>query len=277
MEYTIISIQDTKDKLIKLDQSVTGNGLTTFDYGAIVPEPEWLKFVPEEPVSLYNGDIPDEDVILDNVTLDVRQTSTLRAWFLESISTLNQVNLIPRNSYAGNIDLTHTIMDRRLSDVTEELIFQTNMRPDKTIRDLYGYTLGRVIECWLCHKLSISSGVNCRSKWKELYIGTKIEGVVIERETNLVDENPHIAYTVQTVGGTPWTFFRALSTAYPNARITVSDIDLSRSIIQIKLYRKGKIVTTMTTEDTTIFRQLELHVRDVFNGVYFYIPTQRAY
>lgn len=277
MEYTIISIQDTKDKLIKLDRSVVGNGVTTFDYGAIVPEPNWLKFVPDEPVSLYNGDIPDEDVILNNITLDMRQTSTLRAWFLESISTLNQANLIPRNSYARNIDLGHTILDRRLADVIEELIFQTNMRPDKTIRDLYGEVLGQVIECWLCHRLNIASGVNCRSKWKELYIGTKIEGILIERETNLVDDNPHIAYAVQTVGGTPWTFFRAMSTAYPDARITVSDIDLTRSIIQVKLYRKGKIVTTMTTEDTTIFKQLELHVREVFNGVYFYIPTQRVY
>jgi len=277
VEYTIISIQDTKDRLVHLDKSVTGNGITSFDYGAIVPEPNWLKFVPEEPVSLYNGDIPDEEVILDNVTLDVRQSSTLRAWFIEAIATLNQADQIPRNAYARNIDLNHTIMNRRLSDIIEELIFQTSIRSDKTIRDLYGEVLGTVIECWLCHKLKIASGVNCRSKWKEIYIGTKIEGILIERETNLVDVNPHIAYSVQTVGGTPWAFFRAMSTAYPDARITVSDIDLNRSILQMKLYRKGKIVTTMTTEDTTIFKQLELHVREVFNGVYFYIPTQRVY
>lgn len=277
MEYTIISIQDHKDNLIKLDQSIVGHGRTTFDYGAIVPEPDWLKFVPDEPVSLYKGDIADESTILHNVTLDVRQTTTLRGWFLEAISTLNQVGLIPRNQYAGNIDTTHTIMSRKLSDVIEELIFQNNIRPNKTIRDIYGDSLGHVIECYLCHRLKIMSGVDCRSKWKELYIGSSLEGILIEKETQLTDENPYLAYSVQTVGGTPWTFFRAMSTAYPEARITVSDIDLTRSIIQMKLYRKGRIVTTMTTEDTSVIRQLELHIRDIFNGVYFYIPTQHVY
>lgn len=277
MEYTIISIQDNKDNLTKLDQAIIGHGRTTFDYGAIVPEPDWLKFVPSVPVSLYNGDIPQESIILQSVTLDVRQTTTLRGWFLEAISTLNQAELIPRNKYAGNVDITHSIMNRRLSDVIEELIFQHNLRPDKTIRDIYGDALGQVIECYLCHRLKVAFGVDSRDKWKELYIGSSLEGVLIEKETRFTDENPYLAYSVQTVGGTPWGFFRSMSMAYPDARITASDIDLNRSIIQIKMYRQGKIVTTMTTEDTSIFKQLELHIREVFNGVYFYIPTQRVY
>lgn len=276
MEYTIISIQDDVDRLIALDKAVSGNE-AAFDYGGIVPEPEWLKLVPEEPVTLYDEKIPNEQEILKQVTLSVRQTSTFRAWFLEAISTLNQMDLVPRNFYGRNIDLTHTIFSRRLSDVIEELQFQKLLRPEKSIRDIYGDVIGQVIECWLCQRLLVTTGQNCRNKWKQTYIGSSIQGVLIEKETKLTKDNPHLAYSIQTVGGTPWALFRSMSMVYPEARITVSDIDLHRSIIQVKLYRNGKIVTTMTTEDTTIFKQLDLHIRDIFNGVYFYIPTQHNY
>lgn len=277
MEYTVISIQANNIEQLKaIDKAVSGNE-AAFDYGGIVPEPEWLKWVPDEPVTLYDEKIPEEEEVIHQVTLTVRQTSTFRAWFLEALTTLNQRDLVPREFYARNIDLTHSIFDRRNSDILEELKFQLSIRPNKSIRDIYGDVIGQVIECWLCHRLLVATGANCKNKWKEVYIGTSIQGVLIEKETNYAGDNPHIAYSIQTVGGTPWALFRSMSSVYPDARITVSDIDLNRSIIQIKLYRKGKIVTTMTTEDTTIFKQLDLHLRDIFNGVYFYIPTHHVY
>lgn len=40
----------------------------------------------------------------------------------------------------------------------------------------------------------------------------------------------------------------------------------------MKIYRKGKIVTTMATEETAAIKHLDVHTAQVFGGVYFYLP-----
>ena len=88
----------------------------------------------------------------------------------------------------------------------------------------------------------------------------------------LDDVFPVMSYAVQTIGGTPWTFFKTLSVHYPELRFTVSDVDTRRSIIQMKIYRKGKIITTMVTEETSAIKHLDIHTAQAFGGVYFYLP-----
>lgn len=273
MDYTIISIQGKKESLFELHDQLIKPGSSVFKYSAVVDVPEWVEFAPEEPVWLMDNPTDIEKQYIAKVVREVSLNSTLRTWFLEVIEGISQIRQDPwKHHKRPKLDITHTVFNSTLNDVITTVRRQKRIRPQLTIRQIYGEDIGEIIEFFMCQKLYQFTDFFSKRHWMDHHVGTHIEGVLVESSADIEGEHPHLGYCVQTAGGTPWAFFRLLSSMHPELRISVSDVDIRRSIIQMKMYRNSKIVATMTTEDTSIFKQFELHATKLFSGVYFYLP-----
>lgn len=276
MDYTIISIQGNAESLFELHDQLIKPGTSNFKYSAVVNTPDWAEYAPEQPVWLMDSPTDLERQYIERLVRGVSSNITLRTWFLELISGMSQIRQDPwKHQKRPQLDITHTVFDTPLTEVITVVKRQKRVRPHLSLRQIYGEDIGEVIEFFICQKLYQYTGFYSKTAWLDHHIGTNIEGVLVEDTVNLDSDQPHVGYCVQTAGGTPWAFFRLLSTMYPDFRISVSDVDIQRSIIQMKMYRDGKIVATMTTEDTSIFKQFELHATKVFSGVYFYLPLSK--
>lgn len=276
MDYTIISIQGNRESLSELHDRFVKPNSSTFKYNAIVNPPDWVEYAPEHPVWLLEDPSDLEKQYIAKLVREVSTLLTLRTWFLEIISGMSQIRRDPwKHQKRPQLDINHTIFDSKVDDILNVVKRQKRVRPHLSLDEIYGPDIGELISFFICQKLYQHTGYYSKTEWMTNHVGTSIEGVLVEASTALNDEHPYVGYCVQTAGGTPWAFFRLLSNMYPELRISVSDVDIERSIIQMKLYRSGKIVGTMTTEDTTIFKQFELHATQIFGGAYFYLPVSR--
>lgn len=272
MDYTVLGIRGSVDKLQTLHEKFTSKGHNSFKYSAIVNEPAWLKLVPWENISLIDNPSNEEARFLDNLVMDVRQSATLRTWFLEYIAGIDRLRQDPwKHNRRPQLDITHTIFNCPLFDLPEKVGKQLQLRPHLSIRDIFGENIGEVIEAYFCLKLYQMTDCRSQQEWKERHVGTSIEGIIVETDLSFEGDG-HLGYCIQTPGGTPWAFFRLLSQQFPELRISVSDVDVQRSIIQMKFYRYGKIVGTMTTEDPSVLSEYQMHAKTLFSGVYHYLP-----
>lgn len=272
MNYTVITIDGKSSVLRSIRELLLPDQSARFHYAGVFPTPEWICFVPEEPVWIVDHPTDFEKQQIDKVARETSLSATFRSWFVNTLVEIDTLrNGKPGHSIRPKFSLDQTIFNQRLINLVGELNFQKNIRPHLTLKQIYGKDLARVIESYLCSHLFNTTNCRSRTEWLNKHTGASIDGVLVEEQSDLNSASGKMGFCVQTVGGTPWTFFKSLSQLHPELKIVVSDVDIEHSIIQVKIYRGGKIVTTMTTEDTSILSQLNTHI-DTFGGSYFYLP-----
>lgn len=272
MDCTVITIEGFPTTLKKLNATFLKNKGNSFSYTGFYNLPDVLKLVPDEGRSLL-ADLGLEKGIVLKYLSTISVQSTFRNWLISLLCYLDEHHPEVKVKTQPDLDMTHSIFDRRLVDLDEELLFQKKLRPHKSLIDIYGVLTGTLIEIYLTHRLFLLHGTWSKNEWLDKYRGTHYDSKIVEQEMDYGKQQySYVSYCIHTVSGTPWGFFKYLSELYPDLKITVSESDIIRSIIQLKIYRDGKIVTTMTTEDTTILKQLHNHTQRVFGGTYFYLP-----
>lgn len=227
---------------------------------------------PEEEVWLVDNLSSSQKLTLEKSIRDIPLGTTFRTWVITAMEKCCELIEDPWVSLRRPaFDINQTIFDTKTHDLYTELQRRISIRR-KTINELFPEEIALVINFFLCRQLHSLTGFPCRNAWVSGSSGDVVKGTIVEVDMRLDDTIPTMSYAVQTIGGTPWTFFKTLSVHYPELRFTVSDVDTRRSIIQMKIYRKGKIITTMTTEETSAIKHLDVHTAQAFGGVYFYLP-----
>lgn len=272
MDYTIITIHGTQTSLQKLQNKLTDEGCKTFHYRGVFEIPMWVNMAPEEEVDLVPNLTAAQRMKLEKEIRSISLNLTFRTWILtvmEKCCDILQDPWVARRRPA--FDINHTIFNTKACDLYNELDRLICIRR-KSIDEIFTEEIALVINYFLCRQLDALTGFRCRNDWYKQVGNEVITGTVIETDFRYNDRDSNVSYIVQTLGGTPWPFFKTLSTHYPDMRFTVSDVDTSKSIIQMKIYSAGRIVTTMTTEETAVIKHLDLHTSQAFGGVYFYLP-----
>ena len=234
--------------------------------------PSWVSVTPEEEVWLIDDLSDVQKLTLAKSIRDIPLGTTFRTWTITAMEKCCELFRDPWVSLRRPaFDINHTIFDVKTVDLYAELQRRISIRR-KGIGAIFPADIALVINFFLCRQLHTLTGYASRNAWLESSAGSIISGFVIETDIRLDSTPPVMSYAVQTTGGTPWPFFRTLSAHYPEMRFTVSDVDTRRSIIQMKIYNRGRIVTTMTTEETSVIKHLDVHTAQAFGGVYFYLP-----
>lgn len=236
------------------------------------PTPTWVALAPEEEVWLVDNLSSSQKLALEKSIREIPLGTTFRTWVITAMEKCCELIEDPWASLRRPaFDINQTIFDTKTHDMYTELQRRITIRR-KTIDEIFPEEIALVINFFLCRQLHSLTGFPCRNAWMRGSSGDIIKGTIVEVDMRLDDEFPVMSYAVQTIGGTPWTFFKTLSTHYPELRFTVSDVDTRRSIIQMKIYHKGRTITTMATEETSAIKHLDIHTAQAFGGVYFYLP-----
>lgn len=272
MDYTIITIQGIPSNLHELQSKLTDSGSTIFKYRDVFPTPVWVDISPDEEVWLVDGLTAGQKMQLEKSIREIPMNTTFRTWALAAMEKCCEVVEDPWVALRHpSFDINHTIFNVKVNDLYNHLANIMNIR-QKTIDQIFNPSIALVIKFFLCRQLHSLTGYASKTAWLDSRVSCVIGGTIIDTDFKYDAKVPHVSYAVQTIGGTPWPFFKTLSAHYPDLRFTVSDVDTRRSIIQMKIYSKGKIVTTMTTEETSAVKHMNIHTTDAFGGVYFYLP-----
>lgn len=227
---------------------------------------------PEEEVWLIDNLSSAQKLTLEKSIRDIPLGTTFRTWVITAMEKCCDLVKDPWTALRRPaFDINQTIFDIKTHDLYSELQRRISIRR-KTIDEIFPEEIALVINFFLSRQLHTLTGFASRKAWTESSAGGVISGIVIETDMRLDEAQPVMSYAVQTIGGTPWVFFRTLSAHYPDLRFTVSDVDTQRSIIQMKIYSAGRIITTMATEETSAIKHLDIHTAQAFGGVYFYLP-----